>query len=64
MIDDSNRAYFRTSPEVKEFLLTYNPMKPLAEPEEIAMPIVWLCSGAASFVTGTIMAVDGGITAR
>jgi NAD(P)-dependent dehydrogenase (short-subunit alcohol dehydrogenase family) len=35
----------------------------LARPEEIAETIVWLCSDAASFVTGAAMAVDGGVTA-
>lgn len=32
----------------------------MGEPEEVAEAIVWLCSDAASFVTGDAMAVDGG----
>lgn len=35
----------------------------VADPAEIAEPIYWLCSDAASFVTGAILAVDGGTTA-
>jgi len=33
-------------------------------PEEIAEAAVWLCSDAASFVTGHAMPVDGGLTAH
>ncbi|NQT73483.1 MAG: SDR family oxidoreductase, partial [Chloroflexi bacterium] len=32
----------------------------IAEPEEIANTVVWLCSDEASFVTGHPMVVDGG----
>jgi NAD(P)-dependent dehydrogenase (short-subunit alcohol dehydrogenase family) len=39
------------------------PMARLASPEEIAAAIVWLCSDAASFVTGSAMSVDGGVMA-
>jgi NAD(P)-dependent dehydrogenase (short-subunit alcohol dehydrogenase family) len=39
------------------------PMRRLGRPEEIAAAIVWLCSDAASFVTGHAMAVDGGSVA-
>jgi len=39
------------------------PIGRLAEPGEIAEAIVWLCSDAASFVTGHAMAVDGGVLA-
>ncbi len=41
-----------------------SPMERIAEPEEIAAAILWLCSGAASFVTGTALSVDGGYVAR
>ena len=36
----------------------------LGRPEEIAAAVVWLCSDAASFVTGVTMPVDGGWTAQ
>jgi NAD(P)-dependent dehydrogenase (short-subunit alcohol dehydrogenase family) len=39
------------------------PIGRLATPEEIAEAIVWLCSDAASYVTGHAMAVDGGVLA-
>ena len=29
---------------------------------EVAAAAVWLCSDAASYVTGTVLAVDGGMT--
>lgn len=41
----------------------YEDMEPvgrMGEPEEVAEAIIWLCSDAASFVTGHAMAVDGG----
>jgi NAD(P)-dependent dehydrogenase (short-subunit alcohol dehydrogenase family) len=41
----------------------YESMEPVGRmgtPEEVAEAIVWLCSDAASFVTGHAMAVDGG----
>src|SRR5262245_57969583 len=40
------------------------PVGRMAQPSEIAETVVWLCSDAASFVTGHAMAVDGGITAQ
>jgi 3-oxoacyl-[acyl-carrier protein] reductase len=36
------------------------PLRRLGEPEEIADVIVFLCSARASYVTGTLIAVDGG----
>jgi 2-hydroxycyclohexanecarboxyl-CoA dehydrogenase len=32
-----------------------------ADPSEIAMPILWLASSEASFITGTTLLVDGGL---
>jgi NAD(P)-dependent dehydrogenase (short-subunit alcohol dehydrogenase family) len=40
------------------------PVGRMATPEEIAAGIVFLASDEASFVTGTQLAVDGGMTAR
>jgi len=41
-----------------------HPMGRGAEPEEVAAAALWLCSDAASFVTGHALAVDGGKTAE
>jgi NAD(P)-dependent dehydrogenase (short-subunit alcohol dehydrogenase family) len=41
----------------------HSALKRWAKPEEIAWPIVFLCSDAASYITGTVLFVDGGWTA-
>ena len=38
------------------------PMRRIAKPEEVAAAAAWLCSDAASYVTGTVLPVDGGMT--
>ncbi|MGM0590266.1 MAG: glucose 1-dehydrogenase [Halobacteriota archaeon] len=45
-------------------LTATEPMGRMADPDEIAGTVVWLCSDDASFVTGHPMAVDGGLVAR
>jgi NAD(P)-dependent dehydrogenase (short-subunit alcohol dehydrogenase family) len=37
------------------------PLGRLGRPEEVATAILWLCSTAASYVTGHIMVIDGGL---
>jgi Tropinone reductase 1 len=49
--------------EYKNKVLERTPLKRIAEPEEVANMIAFLCMPAASFVTGQIIAVDGGFMA-
>lgn len=50
-------------PEMGEAMASMHPVGRIGEPEEIAAVVVWLCSDAASFVTGHPMAIDGGLVA-
>jgi 3-oxoacyl-[acyl-carrier protein] reductase len=40
------------------------PLRRIGEPEDIASAVSYLCSGDASWVTGTVMMVDGGVSAK
>lgn len=51
-------------PAVEKQFIGLEPIGRMGTPEEIAAVAVWLCSKAASFVTGHAMAVDGGFVAQ
>ena len=55
---------FSNSPELAEAAAASEPVGRLAQPAEIGEAVAWLCSDAASFVTGHPMAVDGGMVAQ
>ena len=44
-------------------ILSHTPMGRFGHPEELIGAVLWLASDAASFVTGSIVTVDGGFTA-
>ncbi len=49
--------------ERKANILGHTPMGRFGKPEELAGAVLWLASDAASFVTGSMVTVDGGFTA-
>jgi NAD(P)-dependent dehydrogenase (short-subunit alcohol dehydrogenase family) len=51
-------------PEMEKQFVDMEPVGRMGMPAEIAEAVVWLCSDAASFVTGHAMAVDGGAVAQ
>ncbi len=44
-------------------LANRTPMRRAGELDEIAEPILWLCSEATTFMTGSVVTIDGGKTA-
>jgi NAD(P)-dependent dehydrogenase (short-subunit alcohol dehydrogenase family) len=52
----------RENPERGAQIMSRIPVGRWAEPSEIADPILFLCSDAARYLTGTMMTVDGGYT--
>ena len=50
------------TPEARDFVAGLNAFKRIADPDEIAEAALFLSSGASSFMTGTAMLVDGGVS--
>jgi NAD(P)-dependent dehydrogenase (short-subunit alcohol dehydrogenase family) len=62
-IDTALLTRFAGSDERKAGVIAGVPLKRLGKPEEIAESIVFLSAEKASFITGAMIAVDGGKTA-
>jgi len=54
----------RDNPGIEEQVVAMEPIGRMAAPAEVGEAVVWLCSDAASFVTGLPLAVDGGWVAQ
>lgn len=48
--------------ETKDWIQSQVPVKRFAKPEEIAEAVLYLCSSASSFVVGSEIVIDGGMT--
>ncbi|MNU11365.1 2-(S)-hydroxypropyl-CoM dehydrogenase [compost metagenome] len=56
-----------TEKEVAEVLPTFNEFHPLGRngtPLDVAEAILFLASDSASWITGVVLPLDGGVTAR
>lgn len=65
-----DRVFDRAAPSVpngrdgvRALYIAQIPQQRIGHPEEAAEAALWLCSDAASYVTGHSMIVDGGMTA-
>ena len=52
------------NPQIVDWFKERTPLGRMGKPVEIAEAGVWLCSDAASFLTGVILPVDGGVVAQ
>ena len=57
------RLEYDNQPAMKQ-MLDMTPIQRWGEPDDIAAAVEFLCSKAASYISGTDLRVDGGITAR
>lgn len=54
---------FQAQPDkLKEALVKAIPLRRLAQPEEVAAPVLFFASESASFITGQVISVSGGLT--
>jgi NAD(P)-dependent dehydrogenase (short-subunit alcohol dehydrogenase family) len=58
----AERAFYQ-DPSIAEKVVAMHPLGRVGTPDEVAQAVVWLCSEAASFVTGHTLPVDGGLLA-
>ena len=54
---------FWSNAELHDLVVKGIPMGRIAEPDDVVLPVLFLCSEGAGFITGQTIAVDGGTTA-
>ena len=64
MVDKLLNAQPELADKIIEAIKEKEPVGRWGQAEEIAASVIWLCSDAASFVTGAVLPVDGGYVAQ
>jgi NAD(P)-dependent dehydrogenase (short-subunit alcohol dehydrogenase family) len=62
-VDTPQVATLLADPSFKQGLVSRIPIGRVGETKDLVGPAIFLCSDAASFVTGVVLAIDGGLTA-
>ncbi len=62
-VDTEMTAEVKRRDKLRRWVEDRTPMGRFGRPEEVAWPVVFLCSDAAAYLTGTTLYVDGGWTA-
>jgi NAD(P)-dependent dehydrogenase (short-subunit alcohol dehydrogenase family) len=57
-------AFINNDAETERAMVGLEPVGRMGTPEEVANAVIWLCSDAASFVTGITLPVDGAMNAQ
>jgi NAD(P)-dependent dehydrogenase (short-subunit alcohol dehydrogenase family) len=60
---DPVKNHMKRNPDAAAAIMRQTPRGKIGDPDEIAAAVLWLCSNAASFAVGTVLAIDGGYMA-
>lgn len=63
-VDTPMTAAWEEDRELNARLRRNTPIRRPAKPEEMVAPVLYLCSDAASYITGQVHVADGGLTVR
>jgi NAD(P)-dependent dehydrogenase (short-subunit alcohol dehydrogenase family) len=60
----ADRAFGPGETEMKQMIVSMHPLGRIGQPADISGAVLWLASSASAFVTGQVIAIDGGFTAQ
>jgi NAD(P)-dependent dehydrogenase (short-subunit alcohol dehydrogenase family) len=64
LVETAMTKHWFDDPKIRAAFLANSPIGRVAQPEEMAGMVLFLCSDLASFATGQTFVIDGGYTAR
>jgi NAD(P)-dependent dehydrogenase (short-subunit alcohol dehydrogenase family) len=63
LTDTKFASALTSNPKILGMMMQLTPLNRVAQPDEIAPAVLYLCSAASSYVTGSVLTVDGGYLA-